>query len=112
MKAQSEELRVDDDAETVRPGSLVHVRSTIDEPEFGWGNVDGMSVGIVRDVSRGEVSRAFLSCTCSACLHSRGESTFINLDRRRTKSLSCVVPSPPRRSRWTSHRPLEAGAAS
>jgi len=59
VKAQSEELRVDDDAETVRPGSLVHVRSTIDEPEFGWGNVDGMSVGIVRDVSRGEVEVDF-----------------------------------------------------
>ena len=50
VTAEPGELVVDKDAEKIRPGVLVHVRQQLDQPAYGWGNVDNKSVGMVRDV--------------------------------------------------------------
>lgn len=61
VTAEPGELVVDEDAEKIRPGILVHVRQQLDQPAYGWGNVDNKSVGMVRDVKKdGEVEVDFV----------------------------------------------------
>ena len=51
VTAEPGELVVDEEAERIRPGILVHVRQQVEQPAYGWGNVDNKTVGMVRDIN-------------------------------------------------------------
>jgi hypothetical protein len=51
VSADPGELVVDEESTRIRPGVLVNVKQGVDQPAYGWGNVDNKTVGMVRDIN-------------------------------------------------------------